>query len=316
MAGNDLGGAATGLEVLLGGHPSREPLALSALVLATAIWGGTFLLVKQVVAVMPSMMFLTYRFAIALVVLFAIRPGAVLHASVNTRRRGVAIGIVASAGFVLQTVGLEHTSAAISGFLTGLQVVFTPLLAWLLMRHRATTAQLIAVGLATLGLAFMSLRGVEFGLGAILTLACAACFALQIVLLSAWSTGENAYALTQLQVATVAICSMLASATSGFSLPTSLGTWLRIVAMGVFATAFALLVQSWAQSRISATRAAIAYTLEPAFAALFAYLGGEKVGLAVLGGGAFVIVAMALTELAPRPRIVGANAQEPHSRSA
>ena len=178
------------------------------------------------------------------------------------------------------------------------------------MRHRATSAQLVAVGLATLGLAFMSLRGVEFGLGAMLTLACAACFALQIVLLSAWSTGENAYALTFVQVAVVAICSTIAASATGFGLPPNLATWLRIIGMGVFATAFALLVQSWAQSRITATRAAIAYTLEPAFAALFAYLGGERVGVAVLGGGAFVIVAMVLTELAPPPRVLGDGVQE------
>lgn len=280
---------------------SRQPLALSALVLATAIWGATFLLVKNVVAVMPSMLFLSYRFVVAALVLFALRPRAVLACEATTIRRGFALGIVASAGFVFQTVGLEHTSAAISGFITGLQVVFTPIMAWALVRHRATSAQLAAVGLATVGLAFMSLRGVELGLGAVLTLACAVFFALQIVLLSSWSTRENAYALTFVQISTVAVSSTLSAAATGFGLPPNAGAWIRIVAMGVFATAFALVVQSWAQSRISATRAAIAYTLEPAFAALFAFWGGEHVGLAVLGGGAFVVVAMGLSELAPQP---------------
>ena len=281
---------------------SRTNTALALLIIATAIWGATFLLVKNTIAVMPAMRFLSLRFVIAVVVMFAARPRYLLRLGRITLQRGCSVGLILSLGFVLQTVGLEHTSAAVSGFITGLQIVFTPILAWPLLRHRCSVTQGLAVVLATAGLAMMSLRGVEIGLGAVLTLLGALCFALQIIMLGAWSTTKDSYGLAFVQIATVAVVCTIATIPGGFALPPDLAAWSAVLGTGVFATALALGIQSWAQSVIAPTRAAIVYTLEPAFAALFAYLGGEHVGVAVLGGGAFVLAAMLLAEFGPRVR--------------
>jgi drug/metabolite transporter (DMT)-like permease len=268
--------------------------------LVTAGWGSSFLLVKDVVAQMPAMRFLAYRFWLAALILVALRPGLVRALSTKSVTRGVALGLCLAGGYVFQTIGLQHTSAAVSGFITGLSVIFTPLLAWPLLRQRCSMSTLGAVAVATFGLAFMSLRGVTFGYGELLTLLCAVFYAFQIVGLGAWSADEDPYALTVVQLLTVAVCCTLGAIPSGFGLPPTRLAWFGVVATAVVATAVAFLIQAWAQSFISPTRAAIVFTLEPAFAGLVAFLGGERFGWPVLAGGLLVLTAMFLSEVGPR----------------
>jgi drug/metabolite transporter (DMT)-like permease len=205
---------------------------------------------------------------------------------------------------------LQHTSASVSGFVTGMYVVFTPLLAWVILRHRIGRWAVVAVALATLGLAVLSLRGFSLGVGELLTLASAALYALHIVGLGAWSTSSNAFGLSALQmVVIVAVCS-LSAIPGGFSLPASDRDWLAVLYMALVAGAFALIVQTWAQAHLTPTRAAIAMTMEPVFASTFAVLfGGEVVTLRLVLGGGLVVAAMYLVELAPRRKI---EAEVPH----
>jgi drug/metabolite transporter (DMT)-like permease len=280
-----------------GGPPTRLGVAL--LVLVTAGWGSTFLLVKDVVGEMPVMHFLTLRFALAALALVALRPRTLTALTKESMARGVALGLCLAGGYVFQTLGLQHTSAAISGFITGLSVVFTPLFAWPLLGQRGSRATLLAVLVATGGLAVMSLRGVSVGLGELLTLLCAILYALQIVGLGAWSSAKDAYRLTVIQLLTVAVVCGLTTLPGGPGLPPTRLAWFGVLATALLATAVAFVVQSWAQSFISATRAAIVFTLEPAFAGLVAYLGGEHLGWPVLLGGALVLLAMLLAELGP-----------------
>ena len=210
------------------------------------------------------------------------------------------LGLLYGGGQLLQTVGIQTTSASVSGFITGMYVVFTPFLAALLLRTRLGWAAWTAVALATLGLGLLSLQGFAIGTGELLTLAGALFYALHIVGLGRWSRSSEAIGLTVVQLTTVAVVCTVGALPGGLTLPDRAYDWGVLVYMAVVAGAAALVVQTWAQAHLAPTRAAVIMTMEPVWAAAFAVaLGGEALGPRVLVGGALVLVAMYLVELAP-----------------
>jgi drug/metabolite transporter (DMT)-like permease len=205
---------------------------------------------------------------------------------------------------LVQTEGLRHTSASVSGFVTGMYVVFTPLLAAVILRHKIGRWAWVAVALATIGLGVLSLRGLSMGTGELLTLASAGLYALHIVGLGAWSTPSNAFGLSSLQMVVIVVVCAIGAIPGGFTLPSGAGDWTRVIYMALVAGALALIVQTWAQAHLAPTRAAIAMTMEPVFASGFAVVfGSESPTGRMLIGGALVLAAMYLVELAPRPKI-------------
>jgi drug/metabolite transporter (DMT)-like permease len=275
-----------------------KALALVLLLAATAAWGATFVVVKGATAHNSVLGFLAWRFLVAGGLLTVARPRSLQRLGRKGWAQGVVLGLALAGGYVLQTYGLRYTSAAISGFLTGLQVVFTPLLAWLLFRHRPAARALVATMLAIGGLAVMSLHGMTLGLGELLTVAAALLFAGQIVGLGFWSSAQDAYGLATVQLLTVAACCWLATLPQGPRAPARISDWVAIVVTAVVATAIAFVVQSWAQSQLSTAGAAVVLTMEPVFAALVAWGVGEKLGWSVLVGGGLVVVAMLVVEVA------------------
>jgi drug/metabolite transporter (DMT)-like permease len=276
-------------------------LAVPALLAVTAIWGTTFVIVKNAVAKMPVMDFLAWRFVIATAVMVVVRPRAVLTLDRKGCWRGILLGATLAGGYVAQTYGLRHTSAAASGFITGMFVVFTPLLGGLLLHRRVGRSSWLAVALATVGLGVISLHGVDIGLGEALTLLCALAYALQLVGLGEWSSDHDVYALAVVQlVAAAVLITAISLPTVGLGPPPTPFVWGAVVGTAVLATAVAFLVQTWAQTHISATRASVVMTMEPVFAGLAAVLAGERLGWRVPVGGALVLAAMYLVEVGPR----------------
>ncbi|WP_370619183.1 DMT family transporter [Mumia sp. Pv 4-285] len=285
-------------------------LAAAALLSVTAAWGSTFFLIKDLVEVVPPLDFLAVRFAIAAAALFLIRPRAVLALSRESLVRGVVLGVVYGGAQILQTVGLEHTDASVSGFVTGMYVVFTPILAALVLRQRVGGPVWIAVVVATVGLAFLSLDGFSVGFGEGITLLSAVLYALHIVMLSAWTSAREAYALAVVQMAVISLMCLVLTAPNGVVLPQTGGQWTSMVYMALVAGAFAMLAQTWAQAHLPATRAAIIMSMEPVFAAAFAIgFTDETLTTRTLVGGAMVLAAMLLAEAAPRRHI---EAEVPH----
>jgi drug/metabolite transporter (DMT)-like permease len=282
----------------------------AALLGVTAAWGSTFVLIKDLVERMPVMDFLAVRFAIAAVALAAINPRSLRRLAPVQWRRGMALGLLYGVAQVGQTVGLQHTGAAVSGFVTGMYVVFTPLACRLLLRRPVTRAAWSGVAVSTAGLALLSLRGFSLGYGEALTLASAGLYALHIVGLSSWSNSREAYGLALLQTATIAAVCAGATLPDGIALPPDRGAWLGVLYTALVAGALALLLQTWAQAHLTATRAAIIMTMEPVFAAAFAVaIGGEPLTWRMLAGGGLIVAAMYVVELGPRR---GADAQAPH----
>jgi drug/metabolite transporter (DMT)-like permease len=270
-----------------------------ALVASSAVWGGTYLVVKDAVARMPVLDFLAWRFAAAAVVLIAARPGATRALDARGLRDGILLGLALAAAFVTQSIGLQHTPAAVSGFLTGLFVVFTPVLSRLLLRRPLTPLVWLGVLLAGAGLGLITVGGFAFSASELLTLGCALMFALQIVGLGEWSPGRDPYILTIVQLATVAvICFAGGFAYGGISVPRGGPDWLAIGVTAVLASAVANTVQTWAQARLSATQTAVILTTEPMFAAVVAMgLGGETLTVPAMAGGVLVVAAMYLVQL-------------------
>ena len=280
-------------------------LATAALLGMTATWGSTFYLIHDLLDRMPTLDFLAVRFALAGVLMLAIAPRAVTRLGARSRRAALGLGVLYGLAQILQTAGLAHTPASVSGFVTGMYVVATPLLAAVLLRTRITLLTWAAVVLAVAGRGVLTLSDLTVGYGEAVTLVAAVLYALHIVGLGAWSNARDALGMSIVQILVIAALCLLATAPDGrLVLPTTGGDWASVAYMAVFPGALALLGQTWAQAHLAPTRTAIIMSMEPVFAASFAVLlGGESAGPRMRVGGALVLGAMLLVELVPRRRI-------------
>jgi drug/metabolite transporter (DMT)-like permease len=280
-------------------------LATAALLAVTACWGSTFFLIKDLLDRVPVLDFLALRFAIATVALVVMFPRALGRLGVEARRRSVVLGLLYGLAQILQTAGLAHTPASVSGFITGMYVICTPLLAAPLLGQRIGAVTWGAVLLAVSGLAVLTLSGLSVGYGEALTLVAAVLYALHIVGLGAWSRAEDAMGMTIVQLTVITVICLVVTAPDGVVLPDRAADWASVIYMAVFAAALALAAQTWAQAHLPPTRTAIIMSMEPVFAALFAVLlGGEDATLRMLVGGSMVLAAMLIVEIVPRRRKV------------
>ncbi len=281
-----------------------------ALVGVTATWGSTFFMIKDLLTEFSVLDFLSIRFAIAAAALFLISPRAVRRLSRDELRHGVALGVLYGVAQVLQTTGLERTPATVSGFVTGMYVVATPIFAAVLLRESITRTVWVAVLISTVGLGFLSLKGVTVSVGVVIIFLSALLYALHILGLGLWSRRTNVFGLAIVQMTVIAVLCTAVSAPNGIGAPDTTGGWMALIYMAIVSGSLAMLGQTWAQAHLPAARAAIIMTMEPVWAAFFAVLfGGESLTVRMLIGGAFVLSAMYLVELSPRRKV---EAEVPH----
>ena len=279
-------------------------LATLALLAMTACWGSTFFLIKDLIERVPTLDFLTVRFAIAAAAMLLVAPRAIARLSPAVRRHAVVLGMLYGVAQILQTSGLAQTPASVSGFITGMYVVCTPLFAAVILHTRIGLLTWAAVGQATIGLGVLTLGGFSLGYGEAVTLVAAVLYALHIVGLGAWSTPADAVGMSILQIIVIAAVCFVATVPDGIVLPHTGGDWLSVLYMALFAGALAMLGQTWAQAHLAPTRTAIIMSMEPVFAATFAVaLGGEGITARLLIGGAMVLTAMIAVELVPRRHV-------------
>jgi drug/metabolite transporter (DMT)-like permease len=262
--------------------------------------------VKDAVAIYPLFAFLAVRFAIASCTLAV--PGAARVRSLG--RSGLAAAALAGsllgAGYALQTAGLERTSVSSTGFVTGMYVVLTPLLALVLFRARIGAAAWVGVGLATVGLALLAGIHGASPAGELLVLAGAAVYSLQIVLMERYAPQYDvlAFTLVEMVIAFVGLL-VVAGAAGQLAVPHGWTVWSALIVTGVFASALAFLVQTWAQRRASATQTALAFSLEPVWAAVFGFtLAGDRLGAVGWLGCAVIMAGIVLAEPAAASTLV------------
>ena len=263
-------------------------LAYVALAFAALLFGVTFVVIKDAIAVLPPFAFVGWRFLLGAVVLFVVaRP----HAR-SVWRDGLIAGLFLYLGYATQTLGLESTTASNSALITGLYVVFTPLLAAAFRRSRPAGLTLAGTFLAILGLALLTLTdGLTFHRGDLLTLLCALAFAIHIVILAKMAPRNPVVPFTAVQLLTTAVLALAASAiTEGFPLPNRsvLGA---LLLTGIVVSAGAFLIQVGSQRIIGPSRTAMVLSLEPLFAAVTAAIVlGERLSARGWIGAFFILI--------------------------
>jgi drug/metabolite transporter (DMT)-like permease len=272
--------------------------ALLALVAVTAVWGVTFVQVKDAVAVYPLFAFLAVRFAIAALVLAAPAAGRMRALGREGWSAGVVLGLLLALGYALQTAGLERTTVSSAGFITGLYVVFTPLLGLLLFKTQVGRVVWLGVALAVGGLAMLSGIGAGDPLGDLLVLLGSAAYSLQIVLMERYAPRHDAVAFTQAEMlAAFAGFAVVAVALGQVEVPEGWTVWGALLVTGIFASALGFLVQTWAQRRLSAARTALAFAMEPVWAGLFGFwLAGDRLGVVGWTGCAVIMAGIVVAE--------------------
>ena len=276
-------------------HQWKLQMAPWALLTVSMAWGLAFVVMKDAIERQSVNNFLFTRFVLAIVVMVLILPRVIKLFTKDLVLRALADGVFLGFGYIFQTLGLARTGAAITGFVTGLYIVLTPLFASIILRQRVSRFTWICVVIATVGLGLLSIHGWSVGLGELLTFISAIFYALHIIALSKWSSGRDAYAMTVIQLSMCALLSGLASIPGGYSPPPDFGVWSVVIFTAVFATAIAFIVQTWSQAHMSATKVAVILTMEVVFAAIFAIIfGGESLTFQSSIGGVMVVTAMYL----------------------
>jgi drug/metabolite transporter (DMT)-like permease len=280
---------------------------LLALVVITAIWGVTFVQIKDALALYPLFAFLAVRFAIAVATLAPVVVSRVRTLGRDGVVAGTLLGALLAAGYGLQTAGLDRTTVSAAGFVTGMYVVLTPVFALALFRVRAGAAVWGGVALAVAGLAMLT--GIRAGSpsGDLLVLAATALYATQIVLMERFAPRFDPLAFTACEMAAACVGFVaLAVAFGELRVPRGWTVWGALLVTGVFASALAFLVQAWAQRRTSAARTALVFALEPVFAGIFGYaLEGDRLGALGWGGCAVIMCGIAVAEPAAAPVLRG-----------
>jgi drug/metabolite transporter (DMT)-like permease len=279
-----------------------------ALVAVTLVWGTTFVVVKQALADISTLLFLVLRFTLGAAMLgLVFRP----RRSRNPRTLaagGVLAGVLLFAGFLFQTVGLRYTTPSKSAFITGLSMVIVPILAAFIERKRPTVSEVLGIAVATVGMALLTLEGgslLAIGKGDLLTLAGAVVFAGQIIVIGHYAPRLGFGELSFVQISTVAVLSFA----GGWIFETPHVRWTMplvagLLITGVFATALAFAVQAWAQRYTGPTRAALIFALEPVFAWMASFLlTGELLSMRATAGACLILAGVLLVELKPFRRL-------------
>ena len=276
-----------------------------ALVAIAAVWGLTFVMVQDAIEELPPMAFLAYRFVPAglLVAIFARR--ALRALGPDGWRAGLVMGVFLTAGYVFQTLGLEHTTASNAGFITGLFVVLTPLFGLLIFRIPVGPVAWAAAGLSAFGLFLLSGAGGDASLrGDGLVFGCACAFAVHILVTERAVRRYDVGALVAVQLTFCGVvCLVVAGLLGDLEAPSGATVWSALLVTSLLASALGFIVQSYAQRTISSARTALILAAEPAFAGLFGYLLQDD-RLSAIGwtGAALILVAIVAVDAVPRLR--------------
>ena len=276
------------------GHSLRNTLLL---VLATMIWGGTFLVVKDTVKLSGPFIYLGLCYAVGTMTLALVFRRRLRHITRAEVFAGLLIGLFLFAGYALQTTGLQYTQVSKAGFLTGLYVPLVPLFSFLLLRQRPTIGAMIGVVFSLIGLVLLSVNthfNLVLGRGELLLLGCSVAFALHIICVGRFAPRADAINLAIVQLALTSVLSFLLMPLTGeaFVMP-PLIVWGSVLFMGIVDIAFCLLIMNVVQQYVTSNRATLVYALEPMWAALFGFvLAGETLSLPAWAGCAFILTGM------------------------
>jgi drug/metabolite transporter (DMT)-like permease len=273
------------------------------LLLTVAIaWGVTFLMVQEAIDSTPVYSFLFFRFGLASILMFFIAYKYLKEINKKTILFGVLLGSILFSAFATQTFGLAYTKSSIVAFITGLNVICVPFLAFFIFKDHVRKNVFIASLVAVLGLYLLTMSGeLTLGFGEFLTLICAFLFALHIIFTGKYSKEVNVYLLVLFQLITVTVLSLIFSLSldvTTFDLNYDYTFFKAVIVTAVFATVYAFLIQTYMQQFTTATKTAVIFTMEPVSAAVYGYVaGGEVLTSIQITGAILIVLATLIAEL-------------------
>ncbi len=278
-------------------------LRADLLLLSVAIaWGVTFLMVQDAISTTPVYSFLFFRFALASLLMFFIAYKYLNFINKKTIIYGVILGVFLFSAFATQTFGLAYTQSSIVAFITGLNVICVPFLAYFIFKEKIRKNVLLGSFIAVFGLYLLTMSGtLTFEKGEFLTLICAFLFALQIIFTGKFSKEVNVFLLVLFQLITVAILSLIFSLLleeKTFDISYNYAFFKAVIITAVFATVYAFLIQTYMQQFTTATKTAIIFAMEPVSAAIFAYITvNESLSATQVFGAILIVFATIIAEL-------------------
>ncbi len=287
----------------------KKNIAQLLLITVTVVWGLTFSLVKMSLDSLGPFTFMSWRFILASVSITAAGAANLKKAYPKTAQAGVILGVILYASYAFQTIGLKYTTAGNAGFITGLFIVFVPVLTFLFLKQRPDMKSVFSVIIALIGLGFLSIQnGFRIRAGDVLVLACAFSYSVHIILLDRYVKKHDLVVLTIIQMWILAICSVIsASIFEDLRIPNTQITWVSIIICGIFASAVAFYIQGYAQRVLSPVKTAMVLIMEPVFSVGFGMLLlGERLSARGWLGCALIFAGMLLTELPGRKPEPGA----------
>jgi drug/metabolite transporter (DMT)-like permease len=274
---------------------SKRNLLYLAMLATAAVWGGSFVVMKDSLEQQDVYSFLSSRFLLASLLMFLYRPNVFKGLNKKFVRQAILAGLLLGSGYIFQTLGLTKTTVSNTGFVTGLYLVFTPLISLAILKRHVLRIQWSAVIIAFAGLVLISYNGISIGFGETLVLISAFLYGAHFVALGEWSDGGNTYALTLIQIMTVSALATICALINGYQVAPSMRVWTAILFTALFATFLAFLVQTKAQSVMSATAASVLLAMETPFALIFGLIfNNDPLTLRIITGGGMVMLAMGL----------------------
>jgi drug/metabolite transporter (DMT)-like permease len=269
------------------------------LVLICLFWGMSFIMVKTAIAELDLYWFLFLRFSLATVILLAVFARRLRRFTPHSFRDGFILGSVLFSAFVLQTIGLKYTSASNAGFITGMHVILVPFILAIFFRKMPAATAAIGAVISAGGL-FLLTVGDDFSInrGDVWVIVCAVSVAFHVILTGWYAVKHDVYLVAIAQMVAMTTWAGVSAVTIG-EVPHALSGYVigAIIFLAIFATAFNFTVQTWAQQYTSPTRAAVIFTMEPVFAAIFAFWwGGEVLGSRGYIGAALILTGIILSE--------------------
>lgn len=278
-------------------------LRADLLLLSVAIaWGVTFLMVQDAISTTPVYSFLFFRFALASLLMFFIAYKYLNFINKKNVIYGVILGVFLFSAFATQTFGLAYTQSSIVAFITGLNVICVPFLAYFIFKEKIKKNVLLGSFVAVFGLYLLTMSGtLTFEKGEFLTLICAFLFALQIIFTGKFSKEVNVFLLVLFQLITVAVLSLIFSLSleeKTFDISYNYAFFKAVIITAVFATVYAFLIQTYMQQFTTATKTAIIFAMEPVSAAIFAYITvNESLSATQVFGAILIVFATIIAEL-------------------
>lgn len=296
---------------------NRSRIAELSLLFIALIWGSTFIIVQSAVHILPPLAFNAVRFlgaaCLFLVIILIMDRGCKRLKSRKLWQHGMILGVVLFGGYAFQTIGLLHTTTTNTGFITGLSVVLVPFITIWMNRSRIAMQTWLAASIALIGLYLLTFNGggMSWNKGDLLVLICSVCFALQIAITDKFASLHDTLALVTVQLGTVGVLATISALLfEPLQSPASLlqalaepAVWIALAISIGLSTAFAYLMQTWAQRYTSPSRVAIIYAMEPVFAAITGItFADEKLGVLAIIGCACIFVSMVAAEMKWKPK--------------